>query len=89
VDIPYLSPVQAKSFKGLPPAFIVTDEDDPVRDDAVRYAGELKSAGVPVDVSSYPNMIHGFFLMSGSIDAGKKSIDQIAAALKQAFKAAQ
>jgi len=87
LELPYLSPVSAKSFQGLPPALVITDEDDPVRDEAEQYATELKSAGVSVEVSRYPNMIHGFFLMAGSIDAGKKSIDQIGAALKQALKA--
>jgi acetyl esterase len=89
LELPYISPVYAKSFKGLPPAFIVTDADDPVRDEAKRYADELESAGVTVEMSRYPNMIHGFFLMAGALDAGKKSIDQIASALQQAFKGAQ
>ena len=88
LDLPYLSPVEAKSFQGLPAALIITDEDDPVRDEAERYADELKGAGVPVEMSRYPKMIHGFFLMAGALDAGKKSIDQIAAALKQVFKGA-
>jgi acetyl esterase len=86
LELPYLSPVDAKSFQGLPAALIITDEDDPVRDEAERYASELKSAGIHVDLSRYPNMIHGFFLMAGALDAGKQSIDQVGAALKQAFK---
>jgi len=82
---PYISPIYAKSFKGLPPALIVTDADDPVRDEAKRYASELNDANVKVEMTRYPNEIHGFFLMAGALDAGKKSIDQIGAALKQAF----
>ena len=88
LELPYLSPVDAKSFQGLPAALIITDEDDPVRDEAERYASELKSAGVHVDLSRYPNVIHGFFLMAGALDAGKNSIDQVGAALKQGFKGA-
>jgi acetyl esterase len=85
-EIPNISPVYAKSFKGLPPALMVTDADDPVRDEAQRCAEELKSAGVPVEVTRYPNTIHGFFLMAGALDTGKKSIDQVSAALKRAFQ---
>jgi hypothetical protein len=31
-------------------------------------------------------MIHGFFLMAGDLDAGKKCIDETASALRSAFK---
>jgi acetyl esterase len=82
---PYLSPIYAEGFKNLPPALILTDEDDPTRDEAEQYANRLTEAGVPTTVFRYPNMIHGFFLMAGQLDAGKKSIDQVAAALKQTF----
>jgi hypothetical protein len=33
-------------------------------------------------------MIHGFFLMAGDLEAGKKCIDEIARALRNAFKGA-
>jgi acetyl esterase len=82
---PYISPVFAQSFKSLPPALVITDADDPTRDEGQLYAKELQSAGVPVRVSSYPNMIHGFFLMAGELDAGKQAIDEISAALRAVF----
>jgi hypothetical protein len=31
-------------------------------------------------------MIHGFFLMTGNLDAGKKCIDEAAGALRTAFR---
>jgi hypothetical protein len=31
-------------------------------------------------------MIHGFFLMAGVLDGGKKCIDEVAAALAYVFK---
>ena len=82
---PYLSPTNASSLRGLPPTFLVTDQDDPVWDEAQIYAHRLIDAGVPVQVSSYPNVIHGFFLMAGRLDAGRKVIDEIGAHLKAAF----
>jgi acetyl esterase len=81
-----ISPINATSFEGLPPAFIISDEDDPVRDDAEAYANNLTSAGVAVTISRYPNVIHGFFLMAGALDAGKKAINEVAAALKKEFQ---
>ena len=83
---PYISPVSAKSLKDLPPAFVVTDEDDPGRDEGDAYARRLAEEGVAVKVSKYPNMIHNFILMAGELDAGKKAIDEISEALKNRFE---
>ena len=83
---PYVSPVSAVSLKKLPSAFIISVAGDPLRDDAEYYAYALKADGVSTEVSRYPNMIHGFFLMSGKLDAGKRLIGEIANALIRAFK---
>lgn len=82
---PYLSPIYAKSFKNLPPALLITDQDDHEWDEGRTYASRLGNAHVPVKVSQYPDMIHGFFLMAGTLDAGKKCIDEVGAALTDAF----
>lgn len=86
LENPYISPVYEKNLSHLPAALILTGANDPGRDEADRYASELREGGVSAALSRYPNAIHGFFLMAGALDAGKKSIDEIAAALKQAFK---
>lgn len=83
---PFVSPLSAQSLKNLPPALVITDEDDPMRDEGEEYADRLKQDGVPTNVSRYPKMIHGFFLMAGELDAGRKCIDETASALKTVFK---
>lgn len=88
LEDPYISPIFAESLRGLPPALIVTDEDDPSPDEGDAYANQLADDGVQVRVSRYPNMIHGFFLMGGVLDAGQKVIEEIADALKHAFRSA-
>jgi len=83
---PYISPIYAKSLTDLPPALLITDQDDPAWDEGGAYADRLRHAHVPVEVFQYPNTIHGFFLMAGSLEVGKKCIDEVAAALTDTFK---
>ena len=83
---PFVSPLFAENLKDLPPALVITDEDNPMRDEGEEYARRLRRNGVLAKVSRYPKMIHGFFLMAGELDAGKKCIDEAAVALRNAFK---
>jgi acetyl esterase len=82
---PYLSPLAATNLEKLPPALVITAEYDPVRDDGENYAHELEDSGVPVTVSQYKGMVHGFFQMAGTLDAGKRCLLEIAASLKKAL----
>jgi acetyl esterase len=43
---PYASPLQSSRLKNLPPALILSAEDDPLRDEAEQYAAKLSAAGV-------------------------------------------
>jgi acetyl esterase/lipase len=45
---PYASPLQSSRLKNLPPALILSAEDDPLRDEAEQYAARLSAAGVAV-----------------------------------------
>jgi len=80
---PLASPMLAANLRGLPPALIVTAEYDPLRDEGEQYGERLKEAGVPVTISRYNGMTHGFLSMP--FDQGKKAMAEMSAALRAAF----
>lgn len=83
---PYIAPLLLEDLSGLPPAYVMTAEFDPLRDEGELYAQRLKEAGVPVLYKQYNGMIHGFIRLSHSIDEGKKAIEEIANQLKVNLK---
>ncbi len=56
---PVSVPLLAKGFEGLPPAYVIAMEFDPLRDDAEVYAERLGKDGVACDFTVWPGLIHG------------------------------
>lgn len=71
------SPIRAESHKGLPKAFILTAEHDPLLDNGAHYRDVLVGAGVPVRYAEYDGAIHGFMSLPGVVPVAKRALDDI------------
>lgn len=62
----YLSPINApmEMLKHVPPALIVTDENDVLRDEGEAYAHKLMEAGVETVAIRYLSIIHDFLMLN-------------------------
>lgn len=58
-DDPYVSPLRATDFSGLPAALILTAEFDPLWKEGRAYGAALAEAGVPVMSVTYGGQVHG------------------------------
>jgi acetyl esterase len=81
-----LVPARAKSFAGLPPAYIAVAGHDPLRDDGSRYAELLAAADVPVEVHNAETLIHGYLGYVGVVPAATEATARGLSALRKAFQ---
>ncbi len=84
---PVATPLRAKDLSGLPPAFIVTGEFDPLRDEGNAYAAALEQAGVPVTHLQARGHTHTSLTMVDVVLSGAPIRAQMAEGLRQFFDA--
>jgi acetyl esterase len=80
------SPLLASSHAGLPPAFVLTAGYDPLVDEGRAYAERLAAAGVEVSYREYSDMVHGFVLFGGVVDAASTAVAECCGQLRRAFE---
>jgi acetyl esterase len=88
LNTPKLSPLRAKDFSGLPPAYVMLGGFDPLHDEGLAYAEKLKGAGVKVTVADYSDMVHGFIYLQTVLPQAHEAVAKAAKVVKQVLDAA-
>ena len=81
------SPLLAGDHSRLPAALIQVGEHDPLRPDGIRYAEALRAAGVPVRLTEYVGMPHGYLNFPGLCRLAPQALAEICAEQKAALAA--
>ena len=82
---PHAAPLRASVLSDLPPSLVITAEYDPLRDEGELYAEKLRAAGVPVALTRYDGVNHGFMFWVGVVDKAGLAMDQSCRWLRTAF----
>lgn len=80
---PYAAPARATDLSGLPPAYIIVEELDPLRDEGIAYANRLMQAGVNTELHVYPGTYHGSFVAFPDTTIAKRMISEYITKLKE------
>lgn len=79
------APLLAEDFEGVAPACIVLAECDPLVDEGLAYADQLRMAGVPVALEYFRGVTHDFIKMGRALPEASAALDAAARHLCEAF----
>jgi acetyl esterase len=78
---PEASPLRAPDLAGVAPALVQVAEHDPLLSEGEAYAARLAEAGVPVTLTRYDAVIHGFIRMPALVAEADFALAEIARAV--------
>jgi acetyl esterase len=88
----FASPLRAsdEQLAGLPPAFLIVDEADVLRDEGEAYAARLRGAGVAITTVRYDGITHDFMMLNplSRTHATRAAVAQAIAFLRSALHSA-
>jgi acetyl esterase len=81
VSDPRARPAIVADLTGLAPAFVVSADIDPLRDDAPAYVTRLNAAGVPAIWRNEPELPHGYLRARRTSDRARRSFQAVLCAV--------
>ncbi|WP_433798990.1 alpha/beta hydrolase [Actinomycetospora sp. CA-084318] len=73
----YAAPARAADLTGLPPAYVVVYENDPLRDEGLAYASGLLAAGVGVELHLFPGTFHRSVILAGAAVSRRQAAETV------------
>ncbi len=83
-----VSPLMSMDLADSPPAIVVVAQYDPLRDEALAYAGLLEHFDTPVEILEAEGMVHGFLILGIALPSALAILDDLAAHLHRLVEAA-
>ncbi|MGD0380075.1 MAG: alpha/beta hydrolase [Acidimicrobiales bacterium] len=84
----YAAPGRATDLAGLPAAYVLTAELDPLRDEGIEYARRLMEAGVATELHTVAGACHGFDIIAAGSALGQRAIEEQVRALVRGLRPA-
>ena len=81
-----LSPMFETNLKGLPPAYVLTCELDPLRDEGRAYAANMATSGVHVTTHHEKLMPHGFLNFAKTFNPARRIPVEVGEYLRRVFE---
>ncbi len=88
-ESPHACPLRAPDVSGLPPAFVMSAEYDPLRDEAELYGERLRAVGVPTEITRRAGMNHGFLFWVGLVAGADVALAAACAWARRNFEVAR
>jgi acetyl esterase len=79
----YAMPLSAKSFAGLPPAFVATAEMDPILPHGEMFAERLRHAGIPCDYTCGYGLPHTYLRLVHQSATAARQLSACCAAIRK------
>jgi acetyl esterase/lipase len=79
----YAAPARAEDVGRLPPTYLMSCEEDPLRDEDLAFARRLLDAGVSVELHHYRGTYHAFDVIGPETSIGRRALGEQADFLRR------
>lgn len=81
----YAAPARARDLRQLPPTFVISCEEDPLRDEDLAFAQRLIDEGVSVELHHYSGTYHAFDVIGPETTVARRALREQASFLRRSI----